>query len=92
MEDAAGVVSDQESAAAGPGQCAASHLPEDQDAGGLCSLVLQGFTWEQSTIPVTRVGKVRGPFLTTSVMPLHASSVPISEQLCFGKNLCWFVC
>lgn len=54
MEDAVGVVSDQESAAAGPGQCAASRLPEDQDAGGLCSLVLQGFAREQSTIPVTR--------------------------------------
>uniref|UniRef100_A0A3Q4IC43 Anoctamin n=1 Tax=Neolamprologus brichardi TaxID=32507 RepID=A0A3Q4IC43_NEOBR len=39
-----------------------------------------------------RVGKVRGLFLTTSVMPLHASSVPIGEQVCFGKNACWFVC
>lgn len=55
MEDAAGVVTDQESAAAGPGQSAASHLPQDQDACGVCPLVLQGFTQQQSTIPVSVV-------------------------------------
>lgn len=86
MEAAAGDVSDQESAAAGPGQCAASHLPEDQDAGGLCSLVLQGFAREQSTIPVTRREGQRS----------------VSDHLCYafacqlGANrwagVLWFVC
>lgn len=34
-----------------------------------------------------RVGKVRGLFLTTSVMPLHASSVPISEQVLWKEHV-----
>lgn len=33
-----------------------------------------------------RVGKVRGLFLTTSVMPLHASLVPIGEQVCLERT------
>lgn len=52
MEDAAGVVSVKESAAAGPGQSAAFPLPQDPDACGLCALVLQGFTQVQSMLPV----------------------------------------
>ncbi len=51
-EDAAGVVSVKESAAADPGQSAAFPLPQGPDACGLCSLVLQGFTQLQSMIPV----------------------------------------
>lgn len=74
VEDAAGVVSVKESAAAGPGQCAALRLLQDPDACGLCSLVLQGFTQVQSMIPVHPLSgrEVKGPFLTTSVLTLHA--------------------
>lgn len=74
MEDAAGVVSVKESAAAGPGQCAAFPLLQVPDAYGLCSLVLQGFTQVQSMIPVHPLAgrEVKGSFLTTPVLTLHA--------------------
>lgn len=51
LEDVAVVVCNKESAAAGPGQCAAVHLGQDQDTYGLYSLVLQGFTQVQSMTP-----------------------------------------
>ncbi len=87
-EDAAGVVSVKESAAAGPGQCAAFRLLEDPDACGLCSLVLQGFTQVQSMIPEHPLSgrEVKGPFLTTWVLTLHA---PCRSRHELDLPTCW---
>lgn len=60
MEDAGGVVPVKESAAAGPGQSDALPHLQDPDTFDLCSLVLQGFTQDQSMIPVHALSWTRG--------------------------------
>lgn len=97
VEDAGGVVSVKESAAAGPDQCAASPLPQDPDVCGLCSLDVQGFTRVQSMLPVHPMSEreVKGSFLTTSVLTLHAlrqSRQELPNLLCLKLHCVCFDC